>query len=151
MHNLITKELAAQETKRQIFNDFHTGGNLYSTQRKARYEAKTTRISSTIRKVMLPAFDSNKTQSTGLQQKSVKKKSTTSAYRMIQIAQTRGYDMQELFRFDLSDSCSIFDEQWLLKKHKKVHCEKNWKLLIATPAVINCSSLMRRLAALWMS
>ena len=67
---------------------------------------------------MLPAFDSNKTPSTGLKRTSMKKKSTASAHRMIQIAKAHGYDMQELFRFDLSDSCSLFDEQGLLKKKK---------------------------------
>lgn len=93
LHNLITKELVSQETKKQILDVFHTGGSLYSTLRKARYEDKTTRISSTIHKVMLPASESNRTRSTGLKRTSMKKKSTASVHRMIQIAQARGYDM----------------------------------------------------------
>ena len=122
LHNLITKELASQETEKQILDAFHTEGNLYFTLHKARYEDKTTRISSTIHKVMLPAFDSDKTRSTGLKQTSMKKKSTASAHRMIQIAQARRYDMKELFRSDLSDSCSQFDEQGLLKKQNTKKC-----------------------------
>ena len=38
---------------------------------------------------------------------------------MIQIAQAREYDIQELFRYNLSDNCSLFDEQGLLTKPHK--------------------------------
>ena len=119
LHNLVTKALVSQDTKEKILNLLQTGDSLYSTHRKGRYEDKTTRISSTIHKVMLPAFDSNKTPSTCVTGKSSKKKSNSSAHRMIQIAQAREYDMQELFRYDLSDNSSLFDEQKLPRKAQK--------------------------------
>ena len=119
LHNLVTKALVSQDTKDKILNLFQTGNELYSTLRKERYEEKTTRISSTIHKVMLPVFDSNKKPSTEHTGKSGKKKSNSSAHRMIQIAQAREYDMQELFRYDLSDNCLLFDGQGLLRKPQK--------------------------------
>lgn len=56
LHNVLTKTLVPQETKKQILDVFQTGDNLYSTLRKARHENKITRIFSTVHKVMLPAF-----------------------------------------------------------------------------------------------
>ena len=76
LHNLVTKALVSQETKEKILNLFQTGDDLYATLRKERYEEKTTRISSTIHKVMLPAFNSSKHQVLELQGNLAKRSQT---------------------------------------------------------------------------
>lgn len=119
LHNLLTKALVSQDTKELILNVFKISDDLHSTLRKTRYENKTIRISSTIHKVMLPAFHSNKTPSAGATAKATKKKSNILSHRMIQISQARAYDMQEFFRYDLSENCSLFNEQRLLAKTQK--------------------------------
>ena len=100
LHSLVTKASVSQDTKEKILNVFETGDNLYSTLRKARYEDNTTRISRAMHKFMLP-FDSKKTQRAGLKGKSIRNSSNSSAHRMMQIAQAREFNMQELFRYDL--------------------------------------------------
>jgi hypothetical protein len=117
LYNFVKKQIVNDIVKARLLKALENGKASYQTFRNERYVAKSKKLSVTISKVNLPAFDSQgTTKKTSTEAtKAVSTKDIASAQREAEIATLRGLSPEELYSHDLLQSSPLFFGEFTTK------------------------------------
>lgn len=113
LHNFVTKQIVKDNFKARILKALENGDTAYQQFRKERYVDKSKKLSVTISKVKLPAFDSQcspekANTNTESVKATVSMKDIAFAQKEAEIATLRGISPRELYAHDLLQSSPLF-------------------------------------------
>ncbi|KAL4238796.1 hypothetical protein ACF0H5_003503 [Mactra antiquata] len=132
LHNIITQEVMTDDIRLSIINVKELGEEMYKVFRQERILTKKKRIHEPIHKNDIKTFNSiNTNQMTRKNNSKTKKfQKLTSGHRYLEICQARGNSIKELFKYDLIESCYLFEDSGLIKKStKSVLCHELEKFI----------------------
>ena len=134
LHNFTTGQCVPEEVSVRLLNFFENGKEGYTNFRKERFIEKNKKLSDTIKRVNLPAFDpiyksmpvtTNTTSKLAI-------KELSQAQRLIDIARSRMISMTELLKFDMGIQNSLFDGEFTAKPDKYLLVSELEKSLVGT-------------------
>ena len=129
-----TGQCVPEEVSVRLLNFFENGKEGYTNFRKERCIEKNKKLSDTINRVNLPAFNpkyKSMPVTTNTTSKSAIKE-LTQAQRLIDIARSRMIPMTELLKFDMGIQNSLFDGEFTAKPDKFLLVSELEKSLVGT-------------------
>jgi hypothetical protein len=114
LHNILTRAVMPDDVRHDLLAMKENGDNNYQKFRKERYIDKAVPLSSVIHRVNIKTFASVTHASRVTDKVKRDKKSISQGQKMIDLARVRGYDMKEVFKYDLVESSYLFDENGLM-------------------------------------
>ena len=104
LHNILTRAVMPDDIRHDLLAMKENGDNNYQKFRKERYIDKAVPLSSVIHRVNIKTFASVTHASRVTDKVKRDKKSISQGQKMIDLARVRGYDMKEVFKYDLVES-----------------------------------------------
>ena len=123
LHNFVTKQIVNETIKERLLKVLENGEAAYHNFRRERYVIQSKKLSCTISKVKLPAFDSQGTNNKSMtdadtSKANVSTKDISCAQREAEIASLRGMSQEEIYTHDLLQSSPLFDGDITTKPNK---------------------------------
>ena len=118
LHNILTQEIMTEEI-RNVTCPENRVIPLFDIPRRKIHE-KTKRLSDTIHRNNLKTFTSIRTEKEAIESKKEKKKESAQAQKLIEPARVRGFDSEELFKYNLVPSKFFFGVDGIMTKPMKV-------------------------------
>lgn len=120
LHNIITQEVMTEEIRDQILQVSEIGAEAYEKLRKERFVEKSTRFSATIHRTNLKTFLSIHKSSKEVKSSGKSSNKELSYHRRtVEVARARGSTMEDLLKYDVTLTSSLFDDEGMMKKAVK--------------------------------
>ncbi len=111
LNHILTQAVMPDEVRHDLLNVKQNGDEYYMTHRKERYIDKSVPLSSTVSRSNIKTFANTAHVSTVSQKAGNDKESLSQGHKMVDLARVWGYDIHEVFKYNLVEGSYLFDDK----------------------------------------